>query len=112
MYPHTPRRELRAVGHKVVELADDLQRIRIEQGHILLAWHGEHMMHRLDAPLVLVPLEEREVRHPAHTEHVRVGQPEPVPEMEPQAAQALEDYGVLVRDEEQPVTLPPFERFA
>src|SRR5829696_324246 len=112
MDPHTPRGELSAVGYEVVQLADDLQRVGIEQRQIVFARHGEHVVHRLDAPLVLVPLEEREVRHPAHTENVRVGEPEAVSEVEPQAAQALEDDGVLVRDEEQPVAFSGPERFA
>src|SRR5919112_2620251 len=112
MDPHTPRRELSAVGYEVVQLADDLQRVGIEQGQVLFTRHGEHVVHRLDAPLVLVPFEEREVSHPAHTENVTVGEPEAVSEVETQAAQALEDYGVLVRDEEQPVAFPGSERFA
>ena len=84
----------------------------VEQRQVLIAGHGEHVVHRLDASLVLVPLEEREVGYPAHAENVGVGETEAVSKVEPQAAQALEDDGVLVRDEEQPVAFCGSERFA
>src|SRR5215211_7384753 len=112
VYPHAPRSELGAVGDQVVELADDFEGVGVEQGNVFLARQGEHVVHRLDAPIVLVPFEEREVRHPAHAEHFGVGEPEAVSEVEPQAAEALEYDGVLVRDEEHPVALCGAERRA
>ncbi len=103
--PDAPRRELRSVGDKVVELPNHLQGVRIQKGQVFFPRHREHVVHRLDASLVLVPLEEREVRYPGQREHVGVGELETIPQVKPQAVQALEDDRVHVRDEEHIVAL-------
>ncbi len=83
MDPYAPRCKLRPVGDEVVELPRNLQGVGVQKRQILFARHGEHMVHWLYAFLVLVPLEEREVCHPAQREHLPVGEPKPIPEMEP-----------------------------
>jgi hypothetical protein len=70
------------------------------------------VVHRLDAVLVLVPLEKGEVRDPTEAEHLVVGEAEAVPEVEPEPPEALEDYRVFVGHEEQVVAHIGAERFA
>jgi hypothetical protein len=110
MDPDASRGELSPVRHEVVELACDPQGIGVEQRQILLARHREHVVHRLHSLLVLVPLEEREVRDPAQREHALVREPEPVSKMQPQPVQTLEDHRILVGDKECVVALLRPER--
>ena len=66
----------------------------------------------LDLPGVeaLLSLERGErADHPGEPQHVRVGESEPVPEMEPEAVQALEDYWISIRYEKHVVADPGAE---
>ena len=94
---------LDAVEHQVVGLGADLAGLGLHLVQVLVHGRGEGMVHGDVAPLLLVVLQERELRDPEQVVLVLVDEVELLGQLQAQRAQGLQDHAGLVRDEEERV---------
>ena len=88
--PEGAPRELDAVAHDVVRKGPHSSGI-VEQSHGLLVRPREGVVHRRPAALLLVPLEQREVRDPEEPPRALVDQAELSPQTKPQGTEDASD---------------------
>ena len=110
-----PLRQLRAVADQVVGLAADARRVGLEQRDVFLERRGEQVVERVPAVLVVVPLDERELRDERVVQRARVGELLARRDLAAEAVErgldALRRAGLerrlaaLARDEQQQVAL-------
>ena len=89
------------IDHHIVGVGSHLTGIGLQQRDVLLHRHGEGVVHRHIAPLLLAPLEEREVDHPEALEVHRVHKALTAAHLETETSQLSPTLHRIITTEDQ-----------
>src|SRR5207249_379271 len=83
VYADTPARQLVAIAHQIISIAQHGPRVRFKNIEMLLLGHCEGMMDEAPVLLLRIPLEHRKIDYPGKREQIRWGEIQPIPKVEP-----------------------------